>query len=106
MNTVEVIALGAVAVAYGLWVYLSPSAERFYLSRPYLLATTGWILTGVLPFGAGVCVVGFASMFPKGSLLGQIGVGSGLVLCLLGFGLILIHPDWVRPRWLRGKVGE
>ena len=106
MSTIEVIAFGAVVVAYGLWVYLSPSAERFYLSRPYLLATTGWVLTGLMPFGAGMCLIGLGSLFPMGSIFGQIVVGAGLVLCLLGFGLILIHPDWVRPRWLRGKVGE
>ena len=105
-SSLALIAGGLVAIGYGLWVYLAQSAERFYLSRPYLLATTGWVLTGVMPIGAGACLIGLGSLFPMGSIFGQIFVGAGLIVWLLGFGLILIHPDRIRPRWLRGRVGD
>lgn len=97
---------GIVLIAFGVWIYRSASAERFYKERPYLLAATGWIFTGIIPVGIGALLVGIGSLFPNGSLAGQIPTGAGFIAWLMGFGLVLIHPDRVRPKWLRGKIGD
>jgi hypothetical protein len=99
-------AFGVVATAYGLWIYRSPSAERFYTVRPYLLATTGWILTGVIPIGLGAVIIAVAMLFGTGSFVAQVLTAIGLASWILGFGLILIHPNRIRPKWLRGQIGD
>jgi hypothetical protein len=99
-------AVGLVFLAYGVWLYRFPSAERFYAMRPYLLAYSGWVMTGAIPYGVGFVLIGVGALFPNGSIGGQIFVGLGFISCLLGFGLILIHPNRIRPHWLRGKVGD
>ena len=105
-DTLFIGAFGLVLIAFGFWLYLSPSAERFYRARLWQLWSFGWMMTGILPFGEGALLIAIGTLFPTGSLAGQIFVGAGFMACVVGFGLILIHPNRVRPKWLRGKVGD
>jgi len=98
---------GLACIVLGIWIYKSPQAEEFYRQRaPGVLAMSGWMFTAIIPVGVGAVLLAIAMEFPTGSFAAQAIGGTGIVSWLVGFGLALIHPDRVRPKWLRSKTGE
>jgi hypothetical protein len=98
---------GVVLIGFGIWLYWAPSAERFYRQRaPAVLDTMGWMFTAIIPVGVGALLLGIAMAAKPGSLWAQVIGGLGIVCWLIGFALALIHPDRVRPKWLRGRTGD
>jgi hypothetical protein len=58
-----------------------------------------------VPIGLAFTLVGLGALIsqhPISDWLMVIGLASGCV----GIVLIFWHPDWVRPTWLRGPLGD
>ena len=87
---------GLVCLATGLYGYLAKGAPQFFAIR--------WNISGfylLVPLGLGFVLFGIGDLWWGRHPLMDIFFTLGLALCALGVLLVVYHPRWIRPWWLK-----
>lgn len=101
-------AFSAAGIAFGIYVYRGRSAPirlarypiKFWLYAPFPIGA-GFVLIG-LAAGAGLLTKDLSLLTGLWVAIGAVGFLSIVV----GLATIFVHPNWMRPAWLRGSLGD
>src|SRR5690348_5813534 len=107
IRAIAMIAFGLACIAFGLYLYLAPGAERRI--RRSLVLRTGLVpskgLWGEIPLGAAFACAGFDMLFRRSALHDLI-VIVAVVLFVVALIAMLWAPNWIRPKWARSNTHE
>jgi len=77
------------------WVIFFNALPFYYRGNVYAL----------IPYGVGFSLIGIGALIARQPYL-NVFVMAGLACCMVGVGSVIWHPNWIRPRSMRGPGGD
>ena len=101
-----ILAVGMVTLGVGIHLYMRRELPRgwvvFLNALPFYYRGN---LYAVVPYGLGFSLGGLAVLAGHSAFTGPLLIGA-LACCAFGLVAVFWHPNWMRPRSLRGPPGD
>ena len=92
---------GLCGVVFGLRAYTGRGASATARHLSIFVS----LVYAELPGGIGFTFIGFGMLIARHPITDVL-LLLGLGLCAIAVLLIFWHPNWIRPAWLRGSLGD